>query len=80
MSQYIGHSQVQWDLRVRCRPIFEKLWGSQELKTSFDGLCFMNGVRKYEERPDNAFLHSDQSPSKNCLWSYQGIMTLTDSG
>ena len=26
MISYIGHSQIQWDLRKRCRPIFEELW------------------------------------------------------
>lgn len=49
------------------------------MKTSFDGFCFMNGARKYEKRANNAFLHCDQSPLKNYLSSYQGIMTLTDS-
>ena len=80
MIQYIGHSQVQWDLRKRCKPIFQRLWNNPDLKTSFDGLCFMNGARKFDKRPDNAFLHTDQSPMKNRVWSYQGIMTLTDSG
>lgn len=40
----------------------------------------MNGIRKFEKRANNAFLHSDQSPGKNYVWSYQGILTLTDSG
>lgn len=80
MIKYIGHSQIQWDLRKRCKPIFEKIWDSSDLKTSYDGLCFMHGGRKFEKRPHNAFLHTDQSPMRNKLWSYQGIMTLTDSG
>ena len=28
---------------------------------------------------NNSFLHTDQSPTKDYLWSYQGIMTLTDA-
>lgn len=40
----------------------------------------MNGARKIEKKPNNAFLHCDQSPTKNYLWSYQGVMTLTNSG
>lgn len=80
MIQYVGHSQTQWNLRLRCKSIFQKLWQSENLKTSFDGFCFMNGVRRYEQRPQNAFLHTDQSPKRDYLWSYQGIMTLTDSG
>lgn len=47
MIQYVGHSKVQWDLRKRCKPIFQRLWKNDDLKTSFDGLCFMNGARKY---------------------------------
>lgn len=40
----------------------------------------MNGIRKYEKKPHNASLHCDQQPQKKGLWSYQGIMTLTDAG
>ena len=40
----------------------------------------MNGRRNYQLRPDDAFLHCDQSPTKDHLWSYQGVQTLTDSG
>lgn len=39
----------------------------------------MNGYRNYKNRELNSFLHVDQSPMKNYLWSYQGVMTLTDS-
>lgn len=80
MIQYIGHSQIQWDMRKRCKPIFEKLWKTNDLKTSFDGFCFMNGVRNYKPREDNSFMHCDQAPCKNYLWSYQGLVSLTDSG
>jgi expansin (peptidoglycan-binding protein) len=40
----------------------------------------MNGLLDFKPRPDNSTLHTDQSPKKNFLWSYQGIMTLTDAG
>lgn len=78
MIQYIGHSKPQWELRKLCKPIFQKIWGCQNVKSSFDGLCFMNGIRNYKIVENNSFLHSDQSPTKNFLWSYQGIMALTD--
>lgn len=38
----------------------------------------MNGMRNYKKVENNSFLHSDQSPTKNFVWSYQGIMALTD--
>jgi hypothetical protein len=40
----------------------------------------MNGTRNYQKSPINSFLHCDQSPLRKKIWSYQGVMTLTDSG
>ncbi len=39
----------------------------------------MNGIRNYKKVEPNSFLHTDQSPTKNFVWSYQGIMSLTNS-
>ena len=80
MIQYIGHTRLQWELRKRAVLLFSKLWKTDKLKSSFDGFCFMNGARNYEKRPINSFLHSDQSPMRKDIWSYQGIQTLTNSG
>ena len=80
MVQYIGHSQAQWDLRKLCKPIFQKLWDEKKVKSSFDGFCFMHGARNFEVKPHNATLHVDQAPQKKGLWSYQGIMSLKDTG
>ena len=81
MVQYIGHAQFQWDLRERCSELFAKLWNVDKTKlaSSFDGFCLMNGTRKYLKKQINSFLHSDQSPLKDKLWSYQGAMCLTDN-
>jgi hypothetical protein len=80
MIQYIGHSQFQWDLREDCSDIFSKLWDTSktDLATSFDGFYFMSGERKYKSKADNSFLHTDQSPIINKLWSYQGLINLLD--
>lgn len=80
MIQYIGHSRPQWELRKRALPLFQKIWKTKDIKSSFDGFCFMNGARHYKPVSINSFLHVDQSPTKNKLWSYQGVMTLTDAG
>jgi ectoine hydroxylase-related dioxygenase (phytanoyl-CoA dioxygenase family) len=80
MIQYIGHSQPQWALRKKAVPLFEKLWKTKDLKSSFDGFCFMNGARNYQKRAINSFLHCDQAPVHLDVWSYQGVQTLTDSG
>lgn len=60
-------------------PLFQKLWNTNKLKSSFDGFCFMNGRRNYQQSPINSFLHCDQSPTRNHIWSYQGVLNLTDS-
>ena len=79
MIQYLAHSRPQWELRKLCKPLFQRLWGVESVKTSIDGFCFMNGRRNYKKMENNSFLHTDQSPTKDYLWSYQGVMTLTDS-
>ncbi len=50
------------------------------MKCSFDGVNFSNGLLNFPFEPDNAGLHVDQPPIKKKLWSYQGIMALTDAG
>jgi len=82
MIQYMGHSQLQWDLRGAAAPVFAKLYDTSvdDLSSSFDGLCFMDGARKYRKRPATSFLHADQSPRKNYLYSIQGLVNLVDSG
>lgn len=80
MIQYIGHSKPQWELRKKAIPLFETLWKTKHLKSSFDGFCFMNGNRDYQARPINSFLHCDQAPIHKGVWSYQGVLTLTNSG
>ena len=80
MIQYIGHSKPQWELRKRAVPLFAKLWKTNKLRTSFDGFCFMNGERNYQNRPINSFLHCDQAPIHRDVWSFQGVQTLSNSG
>jgi hypothetical protein len=80
MAQYLGHSQLQWQSRDELRVVFEQYWETDELKTSFDGLCYMDGRRNYEPRSMTSFLHSDQSPHKQGVWSIQGFLNLGESG
>ncbi len=82
MIQYLGHSQVQWDVREACAPIFAELYNVpvEQLSTSFDGLCFMDGTRGYKKQDPTSFLHADQAPSKRFQYSVQGILNLVDNG
>jgi len=80
MVQYIGHTKFQWELREKAAPVFAKIWKCKEteLVTSFDGFCFMNGKRKYRKQDHLSFVHTDQSPKRDFLWSVQGLVNLCD--
>jgi hypothetical protein len=82
MIQYLGHSQLQWDIREICAPVFANLYNVKpdELSSSFDGLCFMDGVRQYRARSDIDFIHVDQSPNRKEFGSIQGFLNLVDNG
>lgn len=82
MIQYLGHSQLQWDIREACAPVFAELYNTipANLSSSFDGLCFMDGERKYNARSDIEFIHVDQAPSKQFQYSIQGLLNLADNG
>jgi len=82
MVQYVGHAKFQWDLREKVAPIFAKIWGcdTKDLASSFDGFCFMHGKRKYKAQHALNSVHSDQSPTRDFLWSVQGLVNLNDCG
>lgn len=81
MIQYIGHSAAQWALRERCAPAFAAVHGCpvEQLATSFDGLCFMSGQRRYQPRDALSFVHTDQAPHRPPRWSIQGLVNLVDN-
>lgn len=83
MIQYIGHSQLQWNLREQCARVYAEYYGVdvEELATSFDGICMMHSARRYKRAGNlTSFLHFDQAPVRRGEWSIQGLVTLTSSG
>jgi len=80
MVQYMGHAKFQWECREKVAPIFAKIWEceTKHLATSFDGFCYMNGKRKYRAQDPLSFVHTDQSPTRDYLWSVQGLLNLKD--
>jgi len=82
MVQYVGHSKFQWEMREKVAPIFAKVWDCEvtDLASSFDGFCFMDGRRDYRPQLPLSFVHSDQSPKRDYLWSVQGLVNLNDCG
>lgn len=83
MVQYIGHSRAQWELRHKSAPIFRELWsecnGGDDLITSFDGFCFMDGARNVKRVDMDSFLHRDQNLSSHEIKTYQGLVNLSQN-
>jgi hypothetical protein len=81
MIQYLGHTRPQWQMRHACTDIFRELWGCAggEMATSFDGFCYMDGDRKNQRTPIDAFLHRDQNLKSTNLMTIQGLVNLTDN-
>ncbi|KAI5477297.1 hypothetical protein MNV49_006518 [Pseudohyphozyma bogoriensis] len=76
-----GHEQFVWDVRCEQGIIdaFAKVWGTDELVTSFDGFTIMLPNRK--DVPDvGKWEHTDQSPSRRGFYCVQGLVNLNDCG
>lgn len=79
----IGHMQEIWNVRSheRVKKVFETIWGTDDLVTSFDGAatCLAPEVtREGWHRKD--WLHLDQAPSRNDLECVQAWVTAEDVG
>lgn len=88
MCQVFGHLPVQWEVRMACRPVFERLYGVDctadpgALRTSMDGYCLMDGARDYQTKPADENMHVDVAlPNVNVYPSrmVQGVANLCDS-
>ncbi len=89
----IGQAPFCWDVRMNnnVRTIFEGLWGTRDLVTSFDGVCIKRPPEttscRHESPSDKSWLHCDQSketvhkvPTRNGFQCIQGGVNLEDSG
>jgi len=74
-----GHQEFAWYIRTRpnVRKVFETIWNTNELVTSFDVCCYM----PQQIINDNYnWLHSDQSATtSDTLRCYQGLVSLTNN-
>ncbi|KAF2159296.1 hypothetical protein M409DRAFT_71081 [Zasmidium cellare ATCC 36951] len=76
----VQHEKFMWD--ARCEPSvvepFQKLWGTEDLLVSFDG---MNLTFPVNPRPTSApWPHVDQSPLRKGMQCVQGILNLAPNG
>jgi len=82
-SRGIGQSAFMWYLRglPQTREVFESIWGTEAVVTSFDGatVCRPVGLDKTWKTSSRHWYHVDQAHSKRGLHLIQGMVTLTDS-
>lgn len=80
----IAHAGYIWNLRTHPKVVnvFEIIWSSKKLITSFDGISFhlpgeMSGKKHFceDEKP---WYHVDQSPFRNTFDCVQGFVTSKD--
>lgn len=78
----VGWWPACWEARVKCKKIFEMLWQTSDLITSFDGLCMMRPpeIDQGLYRGTGHWHHRDQSLLEDRLISVQGFINLLDCG
>jgi hypothetical protein len=76
----VGHSQFIWD--IRCEEaiikVFETIWNTKELLTSFDGMCIKRPAEITNIWKDDEWVHTDQSSDKLGRHCIQGLITLEE--
>ena len=82
----VGQADFMWDIRThrRVKEVYERIWNTTDLVTSFDGACVMRPFEQVKrcrlfDDPENVWLHSDQSPytQEDCI---QGFVNLEEAG
>lgn len=74
---YINHTEFMWKTREAYIPIFEHIWGTKDLLSSFDGGCFL--TNKYQANFKN-WMHCDQGRTVTHFACVQGIVNLYENG
>jgi len=80
LRRWIGHSDFVWKTRIACIPIFEKIWGTKDLLTSFDGGAFMKSLRYGKEYKTKHWMHCDQGRDITHFACVQGVVNLFENG
>ncbi len=79
----IGQCETAWECRLKVKPIFAQIYGTDKLLTSFDGLAISqppeNGKTKFAKDPGYDGLHHDQGPRRVGLHAIQGALYLEDA-
>eukprot|EP00877_Chromochloris_zofingiensis_P007156 jgi/Chrzof1/2694/Cz11g25140.t1 len=79
----VAHQGFVWDVRKHPRvvKVFEELWGTNELLTSFDSINVLRpreyGTSKMKADYQKPWWHVDQAPTRLGMHCIQGILNLT---
>ena len=77
----IGHAPFVWQARTNknVTGVFEEIWGTEELLTSFDAMGILRPEELVEGAHDHSYwFHTDQSPKKKGLHCVQGVLNLEE--
>lgn len=76
-----GHMDTTWRMRLRAKPVFEQLWKTEKLLTSFDAIGIgrppEEGAEDFQV-PGKYWLHADFTASRIGLHAYQGALYLEE--
>lgn len=77
----VGHSDWVWSMRSQVKPVFEDMYGTSRLVTSFDGASFdppQEQTKILQDIEGKALMHVDQCGTQRGLCTVQGMVTLFD--
>ena len=77
----IGHAPFVWQARTNSKvvAVFEKIWGTKELLTSFDAMCILRPTEIVDDlKSTPSWFHTDQSPKKEGFHCVQGVLNLEE--
>jgi hypothetical protein len=80
LKHYFGHTELQWQIRELCAPIFAEIWKCtpEELLCSFDGGCFLPAKEKRTK--NKSWIHVDQSRYQLDFQCVQGVVNFVENG
>lgn len=82
IKNYFGHTELQWQIRELCCPIFARIWNckSDELLCSFDGGSFLPATFDYNKSSSfKQWIHVDQNRFSTNFCSVQGIVNFEEN-
>lgn len=71
----LGHTKLQWDLRLKMKSVFAELYDTDDLLCSFDSVNI-----SLPGKPSAPFYHVDQNRDNRDMECYQSIVNLRDNG